>query len=55
MMQSRFHESNVDGFQSKTINPDLFADDFIEVGTGFQEDGADESMQQWKMMTALRC
>ncbi len=44
-----------DGFQSKTINPDLFADDFIEVGTGFQEEDRtkDESMQQWKMMTAL--
>ena len=27
-----------DGFQSKTINPDLFVDDFIEVGTGFQEE-----------------
>ena len=26
-----------DGFQNKSIDPSLFADDFVDVGTGFEE------------------
>tara|TARA_B100001741_G_scaffold307840_1_gene303219 strand:- start:316 stop:852 length:537 start_codon:yes stop_codon:yes gene_type:complete len=44
-----------DGFQNKTIDPSLFADDFVDVGTGFEEENRnkEEAMQQWKMMTRV--
>ena len=44
-----------DGFQNKSIDPSLFADDFVDVGTGFEEADRDkaEAMQQWKMMTRV--
>ena len=44
-----------DGFQNKSIDPTLFAEDFVDVGTGFQEEdrNKEEAMQQWKMMTRV--
>ena len=44
-----------DGFQNKSIDPTLFAEDFVDVGTGFEEGdrNKEEAMQQWKMMTRV--
>ena len=44
-----------DGFQNKSIDPSLFADDFVDVGAGFEEADRNkaEAMQQWKMMTRV--
>ena len=44
-----------DGFQNKSIDPSLFAEDFVDVGTGFEEVDRNkaEAMQQWKMMTRV--
>ena len=44
-----------DGFQNKSIDNELFADDFVDVGTGFEDidRGKTEAMQQWKMMTSI--
>lgn len=44
-----------DGFQNKSIDPALFAEDFVDVGTGFEEEDRNkqEAMQQWKMMTRV--
>ena len=44
-----------DGFQNKSVDEALFAEDFVDVGTGFEDvdRGKTEAMQQWKMMTAV--
>ena len=44
-----------DGFQNKSIDPSLFAEDFVDVGTGFEEVDRNkaDAMQQWKMMTRV--
>ena len=60
--QNPSYEQNVasmkamfDGFQNKSIDPSLFAEDFVDVGTGFEEVDRNkaDAMQQWKMMTRV--
>ena len=62
VQQNPAYEQNVasmkamfDGFQNKSIDPALFAEDFVDVGTGFEEEDRNkqEAMQQWKMMTRV--
>ncbi|HBP44811.1 MAG TPA: hypothetical protein DD635_02845 [Flavobacteriales bacterium] len=43
------------GFQNGEIDPSIYASDFIEVGTGFNENdrGKEETMEQYRIFTSL--
>ena len=43
------------GFQAKTIDPSIYADNFVDVGTGLNEADRNkaEAMEQYKMFTTM--